>query len=450
VTSTRSRTATAVALVGAALIVLATLALPRGDAASAAAKRADGVRQVIYVGNNWDGTAHVIDAHRPFRRLGRLNIIPDYQQRLIEIMSDPDRPASLPYFLGIRQAVGEGNDQFVDDMFSTHDGRNLIVSRPSFRDVISLDIASGEIDWSFDVIGYRADHMGISPDGRYVAVSASTGNTPNENGVGHILHTKTGEEVGRFESGDSPHENNYSADGKRIYHASIGLVYTPTDQPQLDTSKGDRYFQIVRAKPSGDPVNAPNEIIERIDMGEKLAEAGYPGMSAAVRPMALAPNERKVYLQVSFFHGYVVYSLRRDKVTRVVNLPKFTTEPRENYLLDSAHHGIALSGNGRRLCVAGTMDDYAAIVSTRRTRHKLLRDEGTKPYWSTTSANGRQCYVSWSGTDEISIISYRRRKEIADVPVGDHPQRVREGVLRKGLIAGLPAPDTPPPPTLGP
>ena len=55
--------------------------------------------------------------------------------------------------------------------------------------------------------------MAISPDWQQVAVSASTGN------VVHILDTKTGQEVGRFPSGDSPHENTYSDDGKRIYHA---------------------------------------------------------------------------------------------------------------------------------------------------------------------------------------------------------------------------------------
>jgi hypothetical protein len=449
VTSARRRTPLTLALTAAALLALALVALPRGDDA-AAAKRGGAVKQVIYVGNNWDGTAHVIDARKPYQRLGRLNIIPDYSERLLEIILDLDKPASLPYFLAIRQLVGEGNDQYVDDMFSTHDGRHLIVSRPSFRDVISLDIATGEIDWLFEVVGYRADHMAISPDGRYVTVSASTGETPDASGVGHILDVDTGEEVGRFESGDSPHENNYSRDGKRIFHASIGTVYTPTDQPELDTTKGDRYFQIVRAEPTGDPENQLQEIIERIDMGEKLAEAGYPEMSSAVRPMALAPKERKVYFQVSFFHGFVEYSFRKDKVTRVVNLPKFTTQPRENYLLDSAHHGIAMSGDGRRLCVAGTMDDYAAIVSRRSGRYKLLPDEGTKPYWSTTSRNGKQCYVSWSGTDEISIISYRKRREIAEVPVGDHPQRVREGVIRSDLIAGLPAPDTPPPATPGP
>jgi PQQ-like domain len=374
----------------------------------------------VFAGNNWDGTADVLRWTPPtrskpagFTRIARLNIIPDRDQRMQEILLDPVR---LAYFLAIRQFVGEGHDQFVDDMYSTNDGTHLIVSRPSFADVVSIDIATGQIAWRFRVAGQRSDHMAISPDGKHVAVSASTGN------VVHVLDTATGQEVWQFPSGDSPHENTYSRDGSRIYHASIGLVYTPADQPLLDSTKGQRYFQIVDTN--------THQILERLDMGQKLAEAGYPDMSSAVRPMALSPDEQMVYFQVSFFHGFVEYDFNQDRVTRLANLPKLTQEPRENYLLDSAHHGIAMNGAGTKLCVAGTMDDYAAIVSRRTFAYKLIQGVGTKPYWSTNSADGSHCFVSWSGTDSLSAISYDSEREVARIQVGDHPQRVRNGFVR--------------------
>ena len=397
---------------------VAALAAAALSAPAAGAKApAEPIQDAVFVGNNWDGTADVLDPNDGFRRIARLNIIPDIDERMTEIMTNPVR---LAYYLAIRQFVGEGHDQYVDDMFSSNDGRLLVVSRPSLADVIGLDIASGDIEWRFPMDGQRSDHMAISPNGKHVAVSDSTAN------VVHILKTETGEEVGEFESGDSPHENNYSADGDRIYHASIGMVYTPADQPQFDSTKGERYFQIVNAH--------TNEIIDRIDMGQKLKEAGYPDMSSAVRPMALTPNERKVFFQVSFFHGFVEYSFKRDRVTRVANLPNLVQDtPREEYLLDSAHHGIAINERGSRLCVAGTMSDYAAIVSRRSFRYKLIK-EGVKPYWSTTSANGRYCYVSWSGTDSMSVLSYRKRKEIAHIEVGDHPQRIRNGYVRRSWV----------------
>jgi hypothetical protein len=358
-----------------------------------------------------------------FERIARLNIIPDLNQRMAEILLDPVR---LGYFLGIRQLVGEGHDQYVDDMYSSNDGRLLIVSRPSFRDVIGLEIATGKIVWRFVVDGQRSDHMAISPDGKHVAVSASTGN------VVHILDIATGQQVGEFASGDSPHENTYSGDGKRIYHASIGLVYTPADQPAADSTKGNRYFQVVDAQ--------TNAILQRVDMGQKLEEAGYPNMSAAVRPMAITRDETRVYLQVSFFHGFVVYDLVNHKVLSIHHLPisqEAAGLQKEEYLLDSAHHGIALNKPDTDLCVAGTMSDYVAIVDRRNPNSFKVIEAGKKPYWSTTSFDGHHCFVSWSGTDSVSAISYANRKEVARIQVGFHPQRVRNGVVRRDWVKSL-------------
>ncbi len=205
-------------------------------------------------------------------------------------------------------------------------------------------------------------------------------------------------------------------------------MYTPLDQDEFDTSKGDRYFQIVDARTM--------EIKRRINMRTKLEQAGYPNMSAAVRPMTLSPNERFVYFQVSFFHGFVEFDLRHNRVRRVAPLPiseEAQSIPREEYLLDSAHHGIAMNPRGTKLCVAGTMSDYAAIVSRRTLRYKII-NVGEKPYWSTPSENGRYCFVSVSGEDRVAVISYRRAREVASIRVGDHPQRMRTGQLRRAYL----------------
>jgi YVTN family beta-propeller protein len=154
-------------------------------------------------------------------------------------------------------------------------------------------------------------------------------------------------------------------------------------------------------------------------------------MSAAVRPMALSPDEHFVYFQVSFFHGFVEYDLVKDKVTRVKELPiKDPSMPREQYLLDSAHHGLSLDPTGDKLCVAGTMSDYGAIVHRDDLSHRIVDDKITKPYWSTNSGDGRYCYISASGDDEVVVISYATEQVVTRFPVGYHPQRVRNGVVR--------------------
>ncbi|MDQ3607720.1 MAG: hypothetical protein M3459_02295, partial [Actinomycetota bacterium] len=111
--------------------------------------------------------------------------------------------------------------------------------------------------------------------------------------------------------------------------------------------------------------------------------------------------------------------------------------PREQYLLDSAHHGLAMNPEGTKLCAAGTVSDYAAIVS-RESFAFTIPSRGSKPYWSTNGPDGRSCWVSYSGDDEVAVIDYETEREVARLPVGFHPQRVRAAAVAEDLLAGLP------------
>ena len=216
--------------------------------------------------------------------------------------------------------------------------------------------------------------------------------------------------------------------------------------------KADRWFQVVR--------NDDFSVARRWDMGKELAEAGYPKMSSAVRPMAISPDERYLYYQVSFLHGFVEFDLRAKdptgggdytlggeaeprtgKVTRVINLPnRVPNMPREQYVLDSAHHGLSMNPSGTTLCAAGTMSDYVAVVDRATMRFRVLDGKGErprrkylKPYW-TTDGPGNTCWVSLSGNDAVAVIDLDEAREIAWIPVGDHPQRVRPGTVAPSVV----------------
>src|SRR3954471_6746175 len=393
----------------AAAVVL-TVTAPATTASASAADTA-ALREVLFVANNWDGTADVIKSSGDFAKVGRVNVIPDKDARMAAIHADPIK---WIYFMAIRNGVGEGHDQFADDMYSTPDGRSVVVSRPSFADVVSIDLATDKVNWRFPVAGYRADHMAVSPDGTKVAVSASTADKVQ------VLDIDTGKELGEFATGDKPHENVFTNGGKYIWNMSIGEVTTSLDDPAWDWTKGDRHITVVDA--------TTIKQVKIIDMRDRLDAIGLTKFSDAVRPAAFTPDWSKLYFQVSFFNGFLEYDVATDKITRVKTLPAnpATSTDRTTWLLDSRHHGISMSPDGTKLCVAGTMDDYATVVDRATLKEGPLVTAST-PYWATVSGDGKDCVISESGADQVTAIDFATGEKVLSVPVGDHPQRVRLG-----------------------
>jgi len=392
----------------AAALALTTIT-PAAATATAADTAGTALQEVMFVGNNWDGTADVIHSSGTYGKIGSVNVVPDKTERMAEINADPIK---WIYFQAIRNSVGEGHDQFVDDMYATPDGKSMVVSRPSFADVVSIDLTTGRINWRFAVEGYRADHMAVSADGTRVAVSASTANKV------HVLDITTGRQLGQFATGDKPHENVFTKDGKYIWNMSIGDVNTSLDDPVWDWTKGDRHITVVDA--------TTFKQVKVIDMRQRLDAFGLKDYSDAVRPAVFSPDESKFYFQVSYFNGFFEYDVATDRITRMKTLPKnpATSDDRTTMVNDSRHHGLSMNPSGSKLCVAGTMDDYATVVD-RATLQEGPLVAASKPYWATVGGDGKDCVISESGADRVTAIDFATGEKRLSVPVGDHPQRVR-------------------------
>ena len=93
-----------------------------------------------------------------------------------------------------------------------------------------------------------------------------------------------------------------------------------------------------------------------------------------------------------------------------------------------------MNPQGTKLCVAGTMSNYAAIVTRRPFALQRTIPVGRVPYWAQSSRDGRHCFVSVAGDDRVSVISFRTGREVRRIRVGDHPQRMRNGVIRRSYL----------------
>ena len=87
---------------------------------------------------------------------------------------------------------------------------------------------------------------------------------------------------------------------------------------------------------------------------------------AGKAPGILTPDEKYYFFQQSYNRGFVEFNLTTGAISRrKTDLP---TTPAgdalfpDNLPANSMHHGLSLSGDGTRICNAGTIDNYIAIV----------------------------------------------------------------------------------------
>ncbi|WP_021595075.1 YncE family protein [Actinomadura welshii] len=389
---------------GTALLAAAVLAMTAITGAIPA-RAAGPLRDVMAVGNGQGGTVSFIDT-ATYANLGSINVVPDLQERL-----DAMTPVERIGYETVNAA--QGYRKLVDDMAVSPDGRTIYVSRGALSDAVAFDIASKRMLWRRKTEGFKADHAALSPDGTRFIVSATTASKAE------VIDTATGELETTFATGTYPHANDYSPDGRIVYNSSIGVTSLPKLLNGLKGSKA----------------------VTAVDASTFRPLRTYT-FEYGIRPAAFTRDNRTMYAQLSYLNGFVEYDLTAGRITRTVRMPfsdKAAQMKPDDYPQNSAHHGMAMNPDESKLCVAGTIDDYVSIVS-----RPGLTTDGTVhyptdalPYWTQTSPNGRDCFVSLAEEDQVSVVDYRTAREVARIDVGRFPQRERAAKLTAEAVASL-------------
>jgi len=365
-------------------------------------------RPVLFVGNLDDGTVTLVDM-TALRVLGRINVIPDG--------STPQDPAQAAAYPALVRAKGTN---YVQGVALSPDGQTLYVSRGFLGDVAAFRLAGGQMLWRLQTSSLRADHLALSPDGRRLFVSALTSNTVQ------VIDTTTHAFVGSFPTGDWPHVIELSPDGSLVYNGSLGNQLAPSgaDGHKQLTVADARTLEVVRT---------------------------YP-FEVGVRPFVFTADGRTAYVQLSYLNGFVELDLASGRVTRTVALPVMgpaVGEAPSSYPNQAAHHGIALSADGRLVCDAATVSDYVALVSRPDLRPVAIIPVGSQPAEARTSSDGRYCLVSNRGpgpaANFISVISYAQRREVLRLPTGSRPQEEQEAAVPDRVLGAAGFTLAPPP-----
>lgn len=365
------------------LSLLGALALLAGSAQALTL-----VREIAFVANAESGTVSLVDV-RNRRVIGKIDVNPE--------KAKVERPGTPNY----------AQDTDVD-------GRTLYVSRGYLGDVAAFDIVTGEMLWKQPLNTIRADHMTLTPDGKSLFVSALTDN------LAYRLDAKTGRITGKIVTGVYPHDNRVSSDGRLVFNSSIGDMSVPLERRNAaqPSARSGWAYQLTVAD------------AETLQVKDRIR------FEKGIRPWALRPDEKGLYAQLSNEHAVVAYDLMAKQITKRLELPVRPGVTAADWDFEAIHHGLALTGDGRTLCIAGRASDYAALVRAPELSLIATIPVGDAPGWSEVTADGDICVVANTRSDDVSLISIRERREIARLKLGDGPKHitlkyVRESDLRR-------------------
>jgi DNA-binding beta-propeller fold protein YncE len=283
--------------------------------------------------------------------------------------------------------------------------------------VAAFDIATFRLLWQRSLNTGRADHMTLTPDGRSLFVSAMLDNRV------YKISTANGEIAGHLVTGVYPHDVKVSKDGRLLYNSSLGpLAGMPRSANAAPLTETPGFpFQLTIAD------------VDTLAIRDRIR------LDAAFRPWQFSADEQRVYAQLSNQHAVVSYDVTTRKVERRLELPVKPGVAVADWDFEAPHHGLALTDDGRTLCLAGRASDYAALVDARDLSLIATIPVGDGPGWAEVTHDGGFCLVTNTRAHDLSIISIASRTEVARLPMGKGPKHITMARLPPDVVVAVKA-----------
>lgn len=275
----------------------------------------------------------------------------------------------------------------------------------------------------------------LSPDGSKIYVSDEALRTLD------IVDSKTLKVTGRVPLSGRPNNLDVAKDGSLVFvgiRESPGAVdiIDPKALKNLKTVPTTGEIHNVYVTPDGKYAVAGSiqaSTINVIDIASK-SMAWTAKLEAGIRPMAFTTNKdgstKDIIVQLSNFHGFVVFDFNTRQVTRRITLPDPPGQHKETMgLQGSPSHGLAITPDGKIVWATSKYYDYIAAYSIPD--YKLLKvvPVGLHPEWLTIPPDGKNVYAAVAGDDATVVVDNRTFKVVAKIPVGSVPKRNASGMM---------------------
>jgi YVTN family beta-propeller protein len=289
-----------------------------------------------------------------------------------------------------------------------------------------------------EITGIEVNHgAAAAPDGSRFYFTNEANHTLD------VVDGRTREVVATVPLSGRPNNLAIGGDGRRVY---VAIVSPPGAVDVIDTAAVRKVKSIATrggvhntfVTPDGRHVVAGSIAGRNLTVIDAASEEPLWSLffDEGVRPMAFERNPdgstKRIFVQLSLFHGFAVVDFERRREISRVTLPDVPAGKRHlDTLQGSPSHGIGVTPDNRTLWVCSKVNSHIYGYSLPELSLLGGVHVGDHPDWLTFTPDSKRVYVANAGSNSVSAVDIATRQEIARIPVGQVPKRNITAVLAR-------------------